>query len=123
MLNKKHNFFIINFICSLFTPYFVFGIGQFIGTCNDLIPCEIGTCSLEKHIPILVLNVLKCILWTISPLYLIFLIIYSGIFIYLSFGKAETMANIKKKWMTFWQGWVIILLSWTIINFFYKLIL
>jgi hypothetical protein len=86
--------------------------GEF-GTCKNLIPCT------ECHfgdIPKIISNILSCILWTISPLAMIILLLYTGIRIYFSFGSPEAIESSKSIWKAVGIGWIIMLLSWTIVN-------
>jgi len=92
------------------------GFGGF-GTCKNLIPCT--ECHLS-HIPKIISNIMSCILWTLSPIACIFLLIYTGIGLYFSFGAPEAVERAKKIWKMVGIGWLIMLFSWTIVNLIIK---
>jgi len=63
-----------------------------------------------------VANILNCILWTLSPIAVVFLLLYTGIRFYFSFGSSEEIERAKSIWKAVGIGWLIMLFSWTIIN-------
>ena len=124
MSNKTYHYFISVIICILI-PLLSFSAttGSFIGTCNNLIPCTNDCMSNTfDHVANLVGNIFNCLLWTISPIYIICLVVYSGILIYSSPDNPKDITEVQKKWKTFGQGWVIMLLGWTTLKVIIKLI-
>ena len=83
------------------------------GTCKNFIHCS--NCTFAD-IPKVVANILNCILWTLSPIAVVFLLLYTGIRFYFSFGSSEEIERAKSIWKAVGIGWLIMLFSWTIIN-------
>jgi hypothetical protein len=88
------------------------GRGGF-GTCKNIIPCT--KCNFSD-IPKIISNIISCILWTLSPIAMIFLLLYTGIRIYFSFGSPEAIESAKSIWKAVGIGWLIMLFSWLIVN-------
>jgi hypothetical protein len=89
------------------------GGGGGFGTCRNLIPCT------ECHfgdIPKIISNIISCILWTLSPIAMVLLLLYTGISIYFSFGSPEVIEKAKSIWKAVGIGWLIMLFSWMIVN-------
>jgi hypothetical protein len=89
------------------------GGGRGFGTCQNLIPCT--DCHFSD-IPKIIANIMSCILWTLSPIACLLLLVYTGIGIYFSFGNPEVIEKTKRIWKAVGIGWLIMLLSWTIVN-------
>jgi hypothetical protein len=89
------------------------GRGEGFGTCQNIIPCE--KCSLTD-IPKIISNILNCLLWTVSPIVMVILLLYTGISIYFSFGSSQVIERAKSIWKAVGIGWLVMLLSWTIVN-------
>jgi hypothetical protein len=87
--------------------------GGGFGTCQNFIPCT--DCKFED-IPKIISNILSCIVWTLSPIAWVFLLAYTGISIYFSFGSPEVIERAKSIWKAVGIGWLIMLFSWTIVN-------
>jgi len=94
------------------------GGGGGIGKCRNLIPCRSGECQL-KHLVILIGNIINCILWTLAPIGLVMLALYTGIIFYFSFGAIETLARVKSIWRSALMGLALMFLAWTILNFIF----
>jgi hypothetical protein len=47
---------------------------------------------------------------------MVILLLYTGIRIYFSFGSPEAIESSKSIWKAVGIGWIIMLLSWTIVN-------
>jgi len=93
--------------------------GGGFGTCHDLVPCSWGSCTF-KHIPMLIANIINCVLWTLFPVALFGLVIYTGITFYLSMGAPETIEKVKSIWRAGGIGFLIVFLAWTLLNFIFK---
>jgi len=89
------------------------GGGGGFGTCKNIIPCT--KCNFSD-IPKIISNIISCILWTLSPIAMIFLLLYTGIRIYFSFGSPEAIERAKSIWKAVGIGWLIMLFSWLIVN-------
>jgi len=89
------------------------GGGGGFGTCKNIIPCTKCTFS---DIPKIISNILNCILWTLSPIAMVILLLYTGVRIYFSFGSSEVIERVKSIWKAVGIGWLVMLLSWTIVN-------
>lgn len=89
------------------------GIGKGFGTCQNIIQCT--DCKFTD-IPKIISNIISCIVWTISPVVCLFLLVYTGIGIYFSFGSPEPIEKAKKIWKAVGIGWIAMLLSWSIVN-------
>jgi hypothetical protein len=89
------------------------GRGEGFGTCQNIVPCE--KCSLTD-IPKIISNILNCLLWTVSPIVMVLLLLYTGISIYFSFGSSQVIERAKSIWKAVGIGWLVMLLSWTIVN-------
>lgn len=87
--------------------------GGGFGTCQNIIPCT--DCKFAD-VPKIISNVISCILWTLSPIACLFLLVYTGIGIYFSFGSPEAVERAKRIWKAVGIGWLAMLLSWTIVN-------
>jgi hypothetical protein len=87
--------------------------GRGFGTCQNLVPCK--ECHLLDFFKI-ISNIMNCLLWTISPIACAFLLVYTGIGLYFSFGAPEAVENAKRIWKMVGIGWLIMLFSWTIVN-------
>lgn len=89
------------------------GWGVSFGTCKNIIPCT--DCKFSD-IPKIIANILSCLLWTVSPIAIVFLLLYTGIGIYFSFGDPKIIEKAKSIWKAVGVGFLIMLLSWTIVN-------
>ncbi len=79
---------------------------------NETKPCEI------KHIFLLIQIIINFILWTIVPLTLVLLTVYTGVIFYFSISTGESNPIIKVKglWRAAGIGLGIIFLAWLTIN-------
>jgi hypothetical protein len=89
------------------------GRGGGFGTCKNIIPCT--KCNFSD-IPKIISNIISCILWTLSPIAMVLLLLYTGIRIYFSFGSPEAIESAKSIWKAVGIGWLIMLFSWLIVN-------
>jgi len=94
------------------------GDGGGFGTCRNIIPCT--KCEI-LDIPKIISNIMSCILWTISPIAMVFLLLYTGIRFYFSFGSLEVIERIKLIWKAAGIGWLLMLFSWLIVNLIGKI--
>src|SRR3989344_9507545 len=70
-----------------------------------------------KHLLLLAKNFIDVLLWQVSVVIIILLTLYTGFVLYFSFGKPDTLARVKSIWKQVGVGLLILLLSWTFINF------
>jgi len=89
------------------------GGGGGFGTCKNIIPCT--KCNFSD-IPKIISNIISCVLWTLSPIAMVLLLLYTGIRIYFSFGSPEAIESAKSIWKAVGIGWLIMLFSWLIVN-------
>jgi hypothetical protein len=47
---------------------------------------------------------------------MLLLLLYTGVRIYFSFGSSEVIERVKSIWKAVGIGWLVMLLSWTIVN-------
>jgi hypothetical protein len=87
------------------------------GTCKPFVTCE--RCDFPD-IPKIFSNIISCLLWTVSPIAMVFLLLYTGIMIYFSFGSPEVIERAKSIWKAIGIGWFFMLFAWTIVNFIGK---
>jgi hypothetical protein len=95
--------------------------GTGFGTCKNLIPCTWGNCTL-KDIPKLIENIINCILWTLFPIALFGLVIYTGIVFYFAMGAPETLEKVKSIWKAGGKGFLLMFLAWTILNLIFQVL-
>jgi len=95
--------------------------GAGFGTCKELIPCSWGNCSFTD-IPKLIANIINCILWTLFPIALFGLVVYTGIVFYFAMGEPETLEKVKSIWKAGGKGFLIMFLAWTILNLIFKVL-
>ena len=95
--------------------------GAGIGTCHDLIPCKWGECKFTD-IPKLIENIINCILWTLFPIALFGLVVYTGIAFYFAMGAPETLEKVKSIWKAGGKGFLWMFLAWTILNLIFQVL-
>ncbi len=94
---------------------------------KGLIPCGRGCDVLEtpyderkpcqfKHIFLLLNNILDFLLWRLGLIIMVLLTVTTGVIYYFSMGVPQTMAKVKSLLKSAGIGYLIILLSWLIIN-------
>jgi len=93
--------------------------GGGFGTCRDLVPCSWGSCTF-KHIPMLIANIINCILWTLTPIALVGLVVYTGITFYFAFGAPDTIERVKSIWKAGGKGFLIMFFAWTFLNLIFR---
>lgn len=77
---------------------------------NEREPCQI------KHIGFLLQNILDFLLWRLGLIVLGIYSIMSGAIAYFSLGGVNTLQRIKSIWKSAGIGYLILLLSWTLVN-------
>jgi len=99
--------------------------GSGFGTCQDLIPsCNNGctAADLPKIAVGLIANVINCILWTLFPLGLFGLVLYTGIVFYFALGAPETLERVKLIWKAGGKGFLWMFFAWTILNIIFQVL-
>jgi len=83
---------------------------------NEREPCQV------KHFVLLIKIIIDFILLRVIPVILVLLTVATGLIFYTSLGQAVTMAKVISLWKATGIGLGVVLLSWTIVNIFLKII-
>lgn len=92
------------------------------GFCSQIIPCRDRPCDFPEDLLKLLANLLNCFTWTLTPISILFALVYTGIVLYTGARNPDVYIRLKTIWRNLGLGWFFIFFSWTILNFFLKII-